>query len=229
MKNPEDMDSYAFGLNTGKQIQGALDNKVIGGRLDKEEIIKGMMDYLNKKETRVKVDSVAVLMDNFFQNQMRKSAENNTKRGLAFMNDIKQEAGVQTTPSGLAYKVIQEGTGEKASTGDIVTVKYTGTTIDGEVFDGTDKNNKGEPVEFPLNPGGLIQGWIEGMQLMNKGAKYKFFIPSELAYGEQGSGAIGPGETLIFDIELVDFVEGNIPQMNPGMPGVNIVPNQPTE
>ena len=229
LKNPKKYDSYAYGLNIGKQIQGALDNKVIAGRLDKNEIINGMMDYLNKKETRINTDSVAVVMDNFFQNQMVKSAENNKKAGIAYMNKLKKEEGVQTTSSGLAYKIIQEGNGEKPTEGDIVKVKYEGTTLDGEVFDSTEKNNGGEAVEFPLNPGGLIPGWIEGMKLMSKGAKYKFYIPAEIGYGDRGSGAIGPGETLIFDIELVDFQKGEAPAMNPGQPGVNIVPSSPTE
>lgn len=229
LDDPKKQNSYAYGMSLGKQIQGALDNKVIEGRLDRSEIVAGMMDYLNKKDLRVSADSVAMVMDNFFQNQMKRSSENNKKEGLAFMNKTKKETGIKTTASGIAYKVIQEGTGEKPVEGDVVKVKYTGSTIDGNVFDSTDKNNKGEAVEFPLNPGGLIPGWIEGMKLMSKGAKYKFYIPAELGYGDRGSGDIGPGETLIFDIELVDVIKGAIPPMNPAQPGVNIVPSQPTE
>ena len=228
LDNPKKYDSYAYGLNIGKQIQGAMDNKVIAGRLDKSEIINGMMDYLNKKETRIKTDSVASVMDNFFQNQMIKSAENNKKAGLAYLNKVKKEADVKTTESGMAYKVITPGSGDTPTEGDIVKVKYTGTTTDGKVFDSTDKNNNGEAVEFPLNPGGLITGWIEGMKMMPKGSKYQFYIPSELGYGDRGNGQIGPGETLVFDIELVDFTKGEAPKANPGQPGVNIVP-QPAE
>ncbi|MDO5655337.1 MAG: FKBP-type peptidyl-prolyl cis-trans isomerase [Flavobacteriaceae bacterium] len=229
LNNPKELDSYAYGLSLGKQIQGALDNKVIAGRLDRTEIVNGMMDYLNKKDTRVKVDSVPMVMDRFFQNQMTKSAENNKKAGIAYLNNIKKEDGIQTTPSGLTYKVVQAGSGEKPGLGDVVKVKYKGTTINGDVFDSTEKNNGGEPLEFPLNPGGLIDGWIEGMQLMPKGSKYTFYIPAELGYGDRGNASIGPGETLIFDIELVDFAKSETPSLNPGVPGVNIVPSMPNE
>lgn len=227
LKDPKKQQSYAYGFTVGQQIQGALDNKVMSGQLDKDEIITGMMDYLNKKDLRVSEDSISVIMDNFYQNQLTRTTEKNKKEGVDYMNNIKKEDGVQVTDSGLAYKVIEEGSGEKPMAGDRVKVKYEGTLIDGEVFDGTDKNNNGEPVEFPLNPGGLIPGWIEGMQLMSKGAKYKFYIPAELGYGDRQSGGIAPGSTLIFDIELVDFTKGEAPQtpqLPPGQPGVNIVP-----
>ena len=222
LKDPKKLDSYAYGLNMGKQIKGAMDNNVIKGHLDQDEIVAGMMDYVNKKELRVSIDSVDLVMDDFYQQRLVNTAEDNKKGGVEFMNQIKSEDGVQTTPSGLAYKVVTEGTGPKVKEGDKIKVKYEGTTIDGKVFDSTELNNNGQPVEFTLASGGLIPGWVEGMQLMSKGSHYKLYIPAELGYGDQGSAAIGPGETLIFDIELVDISEGDAPAVTPGQPGVNI-------
>lgn len=119
------------------------------------------------------------------------------------MENAKREE-VKTTESGLQYEVIEEGNGPKPTAEDKVRVHYHGTTIDGEVFDSS--VDRGEPTEFPLN--GVIKGWTEGIQLMPVGSKYKFYIPSELAYGEQGAqGAIEPNSALIFEVELLDIVD----------------------
>ncbi|MXV38728.1 hypothetical protein GO491_08605 [Flavobacteriaceae bacterium Ap0902] len=207
LKSPESKTSYYYGVDMGRQIYGALSNDLIKGHLSKDEIIAGMMDYLNKKDLKVSVDSVRLIMDNFYNQRLATKGEDNAKEGMAYLNKIKKEQGVQVTDSGLAYKVIEEGSGEKVQLGDKVKVKYTGKTIDGTVFDSTDKNNGGEAIEFPLQQGGLIPGWIEGLQLMSKGSKYTLYIPAELGYGNQQSGTIEPGSTLIFDIEVVDVVK----------------------
>jgi len=111
---------------------------------------------------------------------------------------------VKSTPSGLQYTVISEGTGPKPTLSSTVKVHYTGKLIDGTTFDSS--VDRGEPIEFPLN--GVIKGWTEGVQLMSKGSKYKFFIPADLAYGDRGAGnAIGPNETLVFEVELIDIVK----------------------
>ena len=112
-----------------------------------------------------------------------------------------QKEGVQTTASGLQYVVKKEGTGQNPTLSDVVSVKYTGRLIDGTVFDSTDKNNRGEPISFPLEQ--VIEGWKEGLQLMKEGAEYTLFLPANLAYGEQGVGEIPPHSTLIFDVTLV--------------------------
>ncbi|MDH0449558.1 FKBP-type peptidyl-prolyl cis-trans isomerase [Shewanella bicestrii] len=130
----------------------------------------------------------------------QKAAQENIRLGNEFLAQNKTQEGVKTTVSGLQYQVLQQGTGTvhpKAS--DTVTVHYHGTLIDGTVFDSSVE--RGEPIAFPLNR--VIKGWTEGVQLMVEGDKYRFFIPSELAYGNRSTGKIGGGSVLIFDVELL--------------------------
>jgi FKBP-type peptidyl-prolyl cis-trans isomerase len=129
------------------------------------------------------------------------SPEENKAAGAAYLATNAKKAGIVTTASGLQYEVLTKGTGTKnpAAT-DNVTVHYKGTTIDGKEFDSS--YSRGEPTSFGLNQ--VIPGWTEGVQLMTEGAKYRFYIPSELAYGANGAGgAIGPNEALVFDVELI--------------------------
>ena len=120
--------------------------------------------------------------------------------GVLFLSENKDKKGVISTASGLQYEVLTEGTGASPSASDSVTVHYQGTTIDGNEFDSS--YGRGEPITFPL--GGVITGWTEGLQLMKEGSKYRFFIPSDLAYGERGAGgAIPPNAALIFEVELI--------------------------
>jgi FKBP-type peptidyl-prolyl cis-trans isomerase len=126
--------------------------------------------------------------------------EENKTAGEAFLAENAKKPNVKVTASGLQYLVLQEGTGASPSATDNVTVHYQGTTIDGKEFDSS--YGRGAPATFPLNR--VIPGWTEGLQLMKEGAKYRFFIPSNLAYGERGAGRdIGPNSTLIFDVELI--------------------------
>ncbi|MCP2040484.1 FKBP-type peptidyl-prolyl cis-trans isomerase [Neisseria sp. HSC-16F19] len=125
--------------------------------------------------------------------------------GKAFLAENQGKEGVQTTASGLQYKVNQEGSGKQPTAEDVVSVHYEGRLIDGTVFDASRKHGD-QPITFPLN--GVIPGWTEGVQLMKEGANYTFFIPAELAYGEHGvPGAIPPNSTLVFDVELVKVGE----------------------
>lgn len=127
-------------------------------------------------------------------------AEDALAKGKQFLAENGKKEGVKTTDSGLQYEVLTKGEGKSPKTTDTVLVHYRGTLLDGTEFDSSYKRN--EPIEFPLNR--VIPGWTEGVQLMKEGAKYKFFIPSELAYGASGAGgAIGPNETLIFEVELL--------------------------
>jgi FKBP-type peptidyl-prolyl cis-trans isomerase FklB len=131
-------------------------------------------------------------------------SEKNKKAGEVFLNDNKKKQGVITLPNGLQYKVIVEGTGASPRDSSIVKVNYKGTLIDGREFDSSYK--RGEPAQFPLNQ--VIKGWTIGLQLMKVGAKYQFFIPSDLGYGDNGAGElIQPGSTLIFEVELIDIVK----------------------
>ncbi len=124
-------------------------------------------------------------------------------RGEKFLQENAAKEGVVTTASGLQYKIVREGEGRRPTASDTVVVHYRGTLIDGTEFDSSYK--RGEPIEFPLNR--VIAGWTEGVQLMQEGAEFRFFIPSKLAYGPRGAGRdIGPNEALIFDVELLEVV-----------------------
>lgn len=126
--------------------------------------------------------------------------EDNKAQGAAFLAENAKKPNIKTTASGLQYEVLAPGTGTKSpSASDNVTVHYKGTTIDGKEFDSS--YSRGEPTSFRLNQ--VIAGWTEGVQLMTEGAKYRFYIPSDLAYGERGAGPISANSTLIFDVELI--------------------------
>jgi FKBP-type peptidyl-prolyl cis-trans isomerase FklB len=137
------------------------------------------------------------------QKEKAEKAGPNKKSGEAFLAENKTKPGVVTLPSGLQYMVLQEGTGPKPVATDKVRCHYQGTLIDGTIFDSSIK--RGQPIDFAVT--GVIRGWTEALQLMNVGSKWRLFIPSDLAYGDQGSGAITPGSTLIFDVELIDIVK----------------------
>jgi len=193
--------SYAVGSDIGKNLQNT------GVEIDGEMLVRGLMDALNKEEIALSNEEVASLMQQFQKTvmeaqQKKKEADIgiHKKEGIAFLEKNKKAKGVQTTASGLQYKVIKEGKGESPLATSTVKVHYEGRLLNGTIFDSS--YQRGEPTEFPLNR--VIPGWTEGVQLMKPGAKYTFFIPSDLAYGDRGAGAsIPPGATLIFDVELL--------------------------
>jgi FKBP-type peptidyl-prolyl cis-trans isomerase FklB len=140
------------------------------------------------------------IVQDFFQKESVKEGALAKEEGINFLADNAKRSEVTTTASGLQYEVLQAGEGAQPLATDEVTVHYTGKLLDGTVFDSS--VDRGEPATFPLNR--VIRGWTEGVQLMKVGAKYRFYIPSDLAYGDQGAGAdIKPGSTLIFDVELI--------------------------
>ena len=146
-------------------------------------------------------DAQAALQD-YEQRAQREKIEAATAAGEKFRKENSERDGVTVTDSGLQYEVITQGEGEKPTAEDTVSVHYEGTLIGGKVFDSSVA--RGQPAEFPLT--NVIPGWTEGLQLMNVGSKYRFVIPSELAYGERGAGQdIGPGETLVFEVELLEI------------------------
>jgi len=157
---------------------------------------------VRKIQTKV-LSIVTILLIGFTMFSMANATTpaENKAAGIAFLAENAKKPNIVTTASGLQYEVLTPGTGTASpSATDNVTVHYKGTTIEGEEFDSS--YSRGEPATFPLNR--VIAGWTEGVQLMKEGAKYRFFIPSELAYGEQGAGrAIGPNAALIFDVELI--------------------------
>jgi FKBP-type peptidyl-prolyl cis-trans isomerase FklB len=158
-----------------------------------------------------------------FQNETRKAQEEkmqqasmtNKKEGTAFLEANKTKEGVKVLPSGLQYKVLKEGTGPKPSAADTVVCNYRGTLIDGKEFDSSYK--RGEPATFPVN--GVIKGWTEALQLMPVGSKWQLFLPADLAYGDRGAGAdIGPGATLIFEVELMSIQQAKPAEAKPAEP-----------
>jgi FKBP-type peptidyl-prolyl cis-trans isomerase FklB len=191
----------------GTMIAGNL--KQQGFDLDLAELTKGLTDTLEGKQPRLDQAQVQKVMMALQQEQMKAqqtkaaaAAGKNKEEGAAFLAKNGKEEGVVTTASGLQYKILKQGDGAKPTATDTVKVHYHGTLLDGKVFDSS--VDRGEPISFPLN--GVIKGWTEGVQLMPTGSKFKFFIPSDLAYGDNGAGAdIGPGATLVFEVELLEI------------------------
>ena len=173
--------------------------------VDTETLALGLTHSLNNEKSILSPDEMKSVIENFQKEMQAKANEAKTAnagKGEQFLKDNLSNEGIQVLESGLQYIVINQGDGEKPKATDTVDVHYEGTLIDGTVFDSSIK--RGEPATFPVN--GVIQGWQEALQLMEVGTKWKVFIPSELAYGEQGAGgAIGPHETLIFDMELLNI------------------------
>lgn len=201
LKTPAQKASYGIGLSMGKNLsQEGMDD------LDSQAVALGIEDALAKKDQRLSDDE---LMEAFSflqaRAQERMSALNDAaaKAGADFLAENAKRDGVQTTESGLQYEVIKKAEGAQPKVSDVVSVHYQGTLVDGSVFDSSIE--RGEPVEFPV--GGVIPGWVEGLQLMNVGEKFKFYIPSELAYGAQSpTPAIPANSTLVFEVELLDIV-----------------------
>lgn len=207
-QNPVDASKSVMGKNAPpvEKISYALGYEVASQtppEVDVDTFITGIRDAHAKKE-RVYTDEELQAAYIEFQKQMvEKQAEDSkamTSNNQNFFTENAKKPGVQTTASGLQYKVTQPGTGKKPAATSVVTVHYTGKLLDGKVFDSSVE--RGEPIEFPLNQ--VIPGWTEGLQLMKEGEKATLYIPSQLAYGEQGvPGTIPANSTLVFDVELI--------------------------
>ncbi len=167
------------------------------------DVMEGKQERLNKEERRAIMKS----MSEKKRHDRKETAEKNKEAGETFLQENKKKEGVQATESGLQYKVVREGEGEKPVSKDTVKVHYRGTLIDGTQFDSS--YDRKEPAEFPVRS--VIPGWIEGLQLMSVGSKYEFYVPSNLGYGPRGSSVIPGNSVLIFEVELLSIVgkEGN--------------------
>lgn len=191
--------SYAWGIAMGRQLQGMGMKE-----LNIDDFRDGVKAVMEGGEFAVTPEEAQKLIQDYLNDLQAKAEEAARAAGKAFLEENKKKAEVKETPSGLQYVVEKEGEGAQPTAEDEVTVHYTGKLLDGTVFDSS--VNRGEPATFPLNR--VIPGWTEGVQLMKEGAKYTFFIPSDLAYGPQGiPGAIPPHSTLIFDVELIKVVK----------------------
>jgi len=210
LKTAKQKRSYAIGADIGKKVGGQL--KAQSVELDPAMVARGMRDALSGAKSAMTDEEIrATLTELRTQLQQKQAAvaqeasAKNKQEGEAFLAANKGKEGVVTLPSGLQYKVLKQGEGKKPSATDTVQCNYRGTLIDGTEFDSSAKHG-GAPATFPVN--GVIKGWTEALQLMPVGSKYQLFIPSDLAYGDRGmGGSIGPGATLIFEVELVSIQE----------------------
>ena len=196
--------SYMVGMDMSKGLEQ------IKGEIDMAIVMQAMQDTLAGKPLLMTEQESQAVRQTFIQKlqaaqagKQKEQAEKNQKEGAAFLAANKSKPGVKTTASGLQYQVVTEGKGPKPKATDQVKVHYTGTLVDGTKFDSS--VDRGEPTTFPLS--GVIPGWTEGLQLMPVGSKYKFFIPANLAYGDQAPPNIGPNATLVFDVELLEIVD----------------------
>jgi FKBP-type peptidyl-prolyl cis-trans isomerase FklB len=201
LKNQKEKISYILGMDIGNNLKRqSID-------VDTSILARGVKDAFSGSQPLLTEQDIRETMAAFQKEMMAKQeelAKKNKKEGEAFLAGNKKKEGVKILSSGLQYKVVKAGTGKKPKLTDTVTVNYRGTLINGTEFDSSLR--RGQPASFQVN--GVIPGWTEALQLMEEGAKWQLFIPSNLAYGERGAGRdIGPNATLIFDIELISIQE----------------------
>ncbi len=191
----KDIFSYSLGLN----IAGSLQQQGFED-INIDALTHAISDVFLNQELQVSPAKAGQVVNDYFQKLQQSKLEKNVQQGEQFLKENSSKEGVITLPSGLQYKILTEGNGPKPKATDKVTTHYHGTLIDGTVFDSSVE--RGQPATFPVN--GVIQGWVEALQLMPTGSKWKLFVPSQLAYGSRGaSELIGPNTTLIFDVELI--------------------------
>lgn len=197
--------SYALGLSMGNNFRSSGIEKI-----NVRDFADGVAAVFYGSEPRMSYDEAKAEIQKFFTELQAKQdeaakvmGEQNARAGEAFLTENGKRSEVKTTASGLQYEVLEEGDGPRPEAGDQVVVHYTGKLIDGTVFDSSEE--RGEPATFGVTQ--VIPGWVEALQLMKAGSKWRLFIPSQLAYGPQGAGGvIGPNQTLIFDVNLIKVV-----------------------
>jgi len=196
-QNEKEKLSYCLGANIGMSLQSqGLDD------LDVKNFTEALNDVLSKAELKINAEEINNYLQAYFGKIQQEKQNKAVEEGKNFLESNKKKAGVKTLESGLQYEVLTEGKGAKPKASDTVTTHYHGTLISGEVFDSSVE--RGQPASFPVN--GVIAGWVEALQLMAVGSKWRLFVPSNLAYGERGAGQkIGPHTTLIFEVELISI------------------------
>ncbi len=203
LKTQKQKQAYAIGMNIGlglKRQPLGVDPAIVARGL--RDAMSGGKTLLTEQEVQAALQQLRSDMDKQQQQKAGTEGLANRKQGEEFLSANKSKPGVQTLPDGLEYKILKEGSGPKPTANDTVTVNYRGTLISGKEFDSSYK--RGQPATFPV--GGVIRGWTEALQLMPVGSKWELFIPADLAYGDRGAGPdIGPGETLIFEVELLSI------------------------
>ncbi|WP_277871385.1 FKBP-type peptidyl-prolyl cis-trans isomerase [Pseudotamlana carrageenivorans] len=198
MKTAVDSVSYAIGIDVAKNVKSSFDE------FNADIFFKAFVESFNNGQTLLDEAAAKSVIRNYFLKKQKEEADKLSKPGTTFLKANKAKEGVYTTASGLQYKILKEGTGEKPAKYSKVKAHYHGTLIDGTVFDSS--VNRGEPIEFEVSQ--VIKGWTEGLQLMPVGSKYIFYIPHDLAYGAnpRPGGVIKPYATLIFEVELLEIL-----------------------
>ena len=187
--------SYALGLGIGQQLKSMNINN-----FSIDDFTRSIADVMSGAETAMTAREAQQMLNEYFENKAKEDAQQAFAEGAAFLKTNAEREGVVTTKSGLQYEILTEGTGKNPGATDKVRCHYEGRLLSGEVFDSS--YQRGEPADFGLNQ--VIAGWTEGVQLMKEGAKYRFYIPYLLGYGERGAGSqIPPYSTLVFDVELI--------------------------
>lgn len=202
LKTEADTASFYLGyLNGSGMLQMKMSDLNMGA------LVAGMNSALQKKEVKPDQQTMEMYLNNYFQKLAAIRATENLEKGKKFLAENAKKSGVDTLSDGIQYKVIKAGEGPKPQETDIVKVNYKGTLLDGTEFDSSYK--RGEPAEFPLNR--VIPGWTKSLKEMPVGSKWEIYIPSDQAYGPRGGGPIGPNETLIFEVELLEIVNPEAP------------------
>ncbi|MFO7370550.1 MAG: FKBP-type peptidyl-prolyl cis-trans isomerase [Bacteroidales bacterium] len=196
LKNEQDSVSYSMGLLMGTSIQKAGITEI-----NDQVFLQGIKDMVYGTPQIISPDQANTIMNTYLMKLVAKKASDNLIKGQQFLAENAKKEGVITMPSGLQYKVIKAGEGPSPVDTSMVTVHYTGTFIDGKVFDSSVE--RGEPAEFGV--GDVIPGWTEALKLMNAGANYMVYIPASLAYGENSPASVEPNSVMIFDIHLLSF------------------------
>lgn len=192
--------SYALGMNVGySYLASGISN------LQVDDFAQGVKAVMEQAEPALSIDEAKTIINDFFmqlQEQINKAAGETLKKGEEFLAENAKRPGIVTLPSGLQYEILSAGTGRKPSATDRVQCHYHGTLIDGTVFDSSVQ--RGEPTVFGVNQ--VIPGWVEALQLMPEGSRWKLYIPSKLAYGERQAGSIPPNSALVFEVELIKVI-----------------------
>jgi FKBP-type peptidyl-prolyl cis-trans isomerase FklB len=205
LKTDREKQSYAMGMNLGmglRKQEMTLDSALVARGM--KDAMSGGKTVLTEDEARAAIQKLQGDVRQKMDAKAHEAGAGNKKEGDAFLAQNKAKEGIVTLPDGMQYKILTQGTGPKPAATDTVSCNYRGTLINGKEFDSSAKHNG--PVSFPVN--GVIKGWTEALQMMPVGSKWQLYIPADLAYGDRGAGGdIGPGETLIFDVELVSIGE----------------------
>ena len=188
--------SYSLGISVAENLtNNGFEN------LNTKAFQLGLQDVLSSNDVKINQQNANIIIQEYLTELTTQKNTFAIEEGKKFLEENSKRTGVITTSTGLQYEILVDSDGPKPKASDNVTVHYHGTLIDGTIFDSS--VDRGEPVNFPVN--GVIAGWVEALQLMSVGSKFKLFIPSNLAYGERGSGPIGPSSTLIFEVELLSI------------------------